>query len=66
MKEHWVIPNADSVTVKPNKKDVYPVNLLCHGHDTIEEIEIPNDTYIKIKIKGRWNKIYLPHGDSIE
>lgn len=59
-KTHWVIPDGDSVTVKQSKKSIYPVKLICHGHELIEEIEIPKANYIKIKVYGKWAKIYLP------
>jgi len=59
MKDNWIIPNADRVTVV-SKKEVYPVTVICDGHKFIEAIEIPNKNYINIKIKGTWAKIYLP------
>ena len=59
-KDNWVIPDADSVTIRA-KKEVYPVHLICHGHKFIEEIEIPNYNYIRVKVKGKWScKIFLP------
>jgi hypothetical protein len=60
MKQHWVIPSNDSVTVKKSKKGIYPVNLIFHGHSSIEEMEVQEDNYIKVKINGKWTMIYLP------
>lgn len=65
-KNHWVLPDGDSVTVKESKKTIYPVKLICHGHEIIEEIEIPNTNYINVKLYGRWAKIYLPSERSFE
>lgn len=65
-KNHLVIPDGDSVTVKQSRKSIYPVKLICHGHEIIEEIEIPNTNYINVKLYGRWAKIYLPSERSFE
>lgn len=61
MKDNWVIPNAESVTIRP-KKEVYPINLTCHDHKFIEQLEIPNAEYVRVKIKGckYWARLYLP------
>lgn len=55
---HWCIP-ADSVSIRPTK-EVYPVNLFFNDHKFIEQMEIPNEDYIRIKIAGKWVAIYLP------
>ena len=60
MKDHWVIPDSDSVSVVENKESIYPVHLICNGHKRIEEMEITQENYIKVKINGKWHMIYLP------
>ena len=59
-KDHWVLADPDSVTVKHSKKSVYPVTLIVHGHPIIEQITIPTDNHINVKIYGRWARLYLP------
>lgn len=64
MKGHWVIP-ADYVTIIPTKED-YPVTIFCNDHKFIEQMEIPNENYINVKIYGRWATLYLPSQESFE
>lgn len=57
-KDHWVIPNPDSVTIF-NPPTLYPIHLTLSGHRYIEAIEIPNNDYVHFKIKGEWKTVYL-------
>lgn len=66
IKDHWVLADSDSVTVKHSKKSAYPVNLIVHGHPIIEKMEISDTNYIKIKMYGKWIKLYLPSEKAIE
>ncbi|RPI80964.1 MAG: hypothetical protein EHM34_09310 [Nitrosopumilales archaeon] len=59
MKDSWIIPDADLVTVV-SKKEVYPVIVICDGHDYIDAVEIPNSNYVRVKYRGKWVELYLP------
>lgn len=61
----FVLNNANMVDIRPTK-EVYPVKLICEGHKFIEEIQIPNDYYINIKMKGKWVMIHLPEEKYLE
>lgn len=63
-KNHWCIP-ADAVSIRPTK-ELYPAHLILSHHDYIEEIEIPNENYINIKLYGRWARLYLPSEEAFE
>lgn len=40
---------------------IYPAKLILHDHKFIESIEIPNDNYLNVKLKGfEWIKINIP------
>lgn len=66
MKETFCIPNSYNVSVYSDEK-IYPANLTCTHHDFIEQIQIPNDDYLLIKMKGYgWIKLYLPSSEELK
>jgi hypothetical protein len=60
-KENLYVP--DSYNISMGSKEVYPVHLICTHHKFIEQMEIPNDDFIRLKLKGcdYWIRLYLPY-----
>ena len=65
-KENLYVPNSYTVSMYSDE-EVYPVNLICTHHDFIEQIQIPNDDYLRINMKGYgWIKLYLPSSKALK